>query len=105
MSSFVDNKSQTKGMLPLKVRVVGPNHMTASFIIDSKTEYNALLGRDWIYQTNCIPSSLYQVPIFWDGKSVVVHSADNQPFEANMIQAWYYDDHVDYITLQGLNEE
>ncbi|KAM3012248.1 hypothetical protein FF2_030853 [Malus domestica] len=27
------------------------------------------------------------------------------PFEANMIQARYYDDHVGYITLQGFNEE
>nr|XP_028954624.1 uncharacterized protein LOC114823295 [Malus domestica] len=45
------------------------------------------------------------VLIFWDGKSVVVHPADNQPFESNMIQAQYYDDHVGYIALQGLNEE
>ena len=79
--------------------------MTAFFIIDSKTDYNALLSRDRIHQTNCIPSSLYQVLIFWDGKSVTVHPADNQPFETNMIQARYYDDHVGYITLQGLNED
>ncbi|KAM1073492.1 hypothetical protein ACFXTH_018558 [Malus domestica] len=30
---------------------------------------------------------------------------DTQPFETNMIQACYYDDHVDYITLQGFNED
>ncbi|KAM1639445.1 hypothetical protein ACFXTN_008731 [Malus domestica] len=79
--------------------------MTTFFIVDSKTEYNALLGQDWIHQTNCIPSSLYQVLIFWDGKLIVVHSADNQPFKTNMIQARYYDDHVGYITLQGFNED
>ncbi|KAM2956895.1 hypothetical protein FF2_023968 [Malus domestica] len=28
-----------------------------------------------------------------------------QPFETNMIQARYYDDHVGYITLQGFNDE
>ena len=38
-------------------------------------------------------------------KSVMVHPADNQPFEANMIHARYYDDHVGYITLQGFNDE
>ncbi|KAM0981961.1 hypothetical protein ACFX2A_015241 [Malus domestica] len=27
------------------------------------------------------------------------------PFEANMIQAWYYNDYVSYITLQGFNDE
>ncbi|KAM1635426.1 hypothetical protein ACFXTN_012258 [Malus domestica] len=105
MSSFVSDKSQTKGVLPLTVNIAGRTHMTAFFVVDSKTEYNALLGRDWIHQTSCIPSSLYQVLVFWDGKSVTVHPADSQPFEANMIQARYYDDHVDYITLQGFNED
>ena len=105
MSSFVGDKSQTKWVLPLAVNIAGHNHITAFFIVDSKIEYNTLLGRDWIHQTSCIPSSLYQVLIFWDGKSIIVHPADNQPFEANMIQARYYDDHVGYITLQGFNDE
>ncbi|KAM1083855.1 hypothetical protein ACFX2J_022080 [Malus domestica] len=105
MNSFIRDKSQTKGVFPLAVNIAGRNHMTAFFIVDSKTEYNALLSRDWIHQTSCIPLSLYQVLIFWDDKSIIVHLADNQPFEANMIQARYYDDHVGYITLQGFNDE
>ncbi|KAM1243180.1 hypothetical protein ACFX2G_035466 [Malus domestica] len=105
MSSFIGDKSQTKGVLPLEVNIAGRNHMTAFFIVDSKTDYNALLSRDWIHQTNCILSSLYQVLIFWDGKSIVVHPADTHPFETNMIKACYYDDHVGYITLQGFNED
>ncbi|KAM2587739.1 hypothetical protein TB1_044890 [Malus domestica] len=105
MSSFIEDKSQTKGVLPLAVNIAGRNHMTAFFIVDSKTEYNALLGQDWIHQTSCIPSSLYQMLVFWDGKSVIVHPVDSQPFETNMIQARYYDDHVGYITLQGFNDE
>lgn len=64
MSSFVGDKSQTKGVLPLEVNIASHNHMTAFFIVDSKTEYNALLSWDWIHQTSCIPSSLYQVLIF-----------------------------------------
>ena len=105
MSSFVGDKSQTKGVLPFEVSIAGRNHMTTFFIVDSQTEYNALLSCDWIHQTSCIPYSLYQVLVFWDGKSIVVHLADHQLFEANMVQARYYDDHVGYITLQGLNEE
>ncbi|KAM1957566.1 hypothetical protein ACFX15_003055 [Malus domestica] len=105
MSSFDCDKSQTKGVIPLTVNIAGRIHMTAFFMVDSKTEYNALLGRDWIHQTSYIPSSLYQVLVFWDGKSVTFHPADSQPFETNMIQARYYDDHVGYITLQGFNDE
>ncbi|KAM1063188.1 hypothetical protein ACFX2J_027156 [Malus domestica] len=105
VSSFIGDKSQTKGVLPLEVNIAGHNHMTVFFIVDSKIECNALLGRDLIHQTNCISYSLYQVLIFWDGKSVMVHPTDNQPFETNMIQAHYYDDHVGYITLQSFNED
>ncbi|KAM2554430.1 hypothetical protein TB2_018551 [Malus domestica] len=43
MSSFVGDKSQTKGVLPLEVNIAGRNHMTVFFIVDSKTEYNSLL--------------------------------------------------------------
>ncbi|KAM2302596.1 hypothetical protein ACFX1S_033381 [Malus domestica] len=64
MSSFVGDKSQTKCVIPLTVNIAGRTYMTAFFVVDSKTEYNALLGRDWIHQTSCIPSSLYQVLIF-----------------------------------------
>ncbi|KAM1202889.1 hypothetical protein ACFX2J_018778 [Malus domestica] len=46
MSSFVSDKSQTKGVLLLEVNITGCNHMIALFIVDSKTEYNALLGHD-----------------------------------------------------------
>lgn len=79
--------------------------MMAFFAVDSKIEYNALIGRDWIHQTFFIPSPLYQVLIFWDGKSTVVYSANNQLYETNMIQARYYDYQVGYITLQGFNED
>ncbi|KAM1370307.1 hypothetical protein ACFX2F_040783 [Malus domestica] len=105
MNSFVGDKSQTKRVLPLEVNIAGCNHITVFFIVDSKTEYNTLLDCDWIHRTSCIISSLYQVLIIWDGKSVVVHPADNKPFEANMIQAYYYDDHVGYSTVQGCNED
>ncbi|KAM2522929.1 hypothetical protein PS1_029813 [Malus domestica] len=44
MSSFVGDKSQTKGVLPLTVNISGRTHMTAFFVVDSKIEYNALLG-------------------------------------------------------------
>ncbi|KAM2886563.1 hypothetical protein COP2_013627 [Malus domestica] len=46
MSSFVGDKSQTKGVLPLTVNIAGRIHKTAFFVVDSKTEYNALLSRD-----------------------------------------------------------
>ncbi|KAM2352167.1 hypothetical protein ACFXTH_006880 [Malus domestica] len=43
MSSFVGDRSQTKGVLPLEVNIAGRNHMAVFFIVDSKIEYNVLL--------------------------------------------------------------
>lgn len=43
VSSFVGDKSQIKGVLPLEVTIIGQPHMTTFFIVDYKTEYNALL--------------------------------------------------------------
>lgn len=85
MSCFVGDKSQTKGVLPLEVMIADQSYMTTFFIVNSRTEYNALFCRDWIHQANYISSSLYQVLIFWYGKSV------------------YYDKNIGCITLQGFN--
>lgn len=41
----------------------------------------------------------------FNGKSTVVYPADNQSFKANMFQAYYYDEPVGYIPLQGFNKE
>lgn len=46
MSSFVGDKSHTKGVLPLEVNIADQSHMIVFFIVDSMIEYNALLSRD-----------------------------------------------------------
>ena len=62
-------------------------------MIDSTTNYNILLERDWIHANWCVLSSLHQFLLFWKGNEVEVVRADKQPFMAAIgsMEARYYD--------------
>ncbi|GKU97768.1 hypothetical protein SLEP1_g10860 [Rubroshorea leprosula] len=70
--------------------------MFAFFVVDTVATYNALLGRDWIHSSWCVPSSLHQKLIFWNGGKVEVVSADDKPFSANthLVEARYYEEDI-----------
>jgi hypothetical protein len=52
--------------------------LTSFFIVSSKSTYTILLGRDWIHANCCIPSTMHQCLIQWDGDEVeVVHADDS----------------------------
>ncbi|CAL9024702.1 unnamed protein product [Prunus brigantina] len=103
MGSFVGDKSKTIGVLPLKITVADQTRVAAFYVVESSVDYNILLGRDWIHQSRCIPSSLFQLLFFWDGQRVSIHPADEKPFETNAVQARIYDDDVGWVVLTGHN--
>jgi hypothetical protein len=52
--------------------------LTSFFIVSSKSTYTVLLGRGWIHANYCIPSTMHQYLIQWDGDEVeVVHADDS----------------------------
>ncbi|CAL8991999.1 unnamed protein product [Prunus brigantina] len=61
MSSFVGDKSKTIGVLPLKITVADRKRVAAFYVVETSVDYNILLGRDWIHQSGCIPSSIFQL--------------------------------------------
>ncbi|CAL8085477.1 unnamed protein product [Prunus armeniaca] len=84
VSGFVGDTTTLKGILPLQVRVGQKVRMTAFFVVETTAHFNALLGRDWIHGSMCVPSSLHQFLQFWheDG-SVEIVQADVRPFMAS----------------------
>lgn len=54
--------------------------VAAFFVVDAAASTNALLGRDWIHACYCIPSSLHQALLFWNGDEVEVVWAETKPF-------------------------
>ncbi|KAK1686451.1 hypothetical protein QYE76_047299 [Lolium multiflorum] len=58
-------------------------------IVDKKSSYAVLLGRDWIHANCCIPSTMHQCLIQWDGDEVeVVHADDSAEISTAGMNVW-----------------
>jgi hypothetical protein len=78
LSDFNGQTSEAQGILSVDLTIGNKTVLTCFFIVNSKSTYNVLHGRDWIH-TNCyIPSTMHQCLIQWDGDQVeVVHADDS----------------------------
>jgi hypothetical protein len=77
---------------------------TSFFIVSSKSTYIVLLGRDWIHANYCIPSTMPQCLIKWDGDEVeVVHVDDSIEISLAAISVWDVEDQesISGISLEG----
>ncbi|KAF3443106.1 hypothetical protein FNV43_RR17027 [Rhamnella rubrinervis] len=94
MTNFVGGVTKCKGVLPVELIVGSKMLMIAFFVVESKSYYNTLL---------CVPSSLYQVLLFWNDEEVELVKADNRPFmvTTNAVKARYYDDDIGLIKFFG----
>jgi hypothetical protein len=74
LSDFNGQTSEAQGVLSMDLMVGGKAVPTSFFVVNSKGSYIVLLGRDWIHANCCIPSTMHQCLIQWDGDEVeVVH--------------------------------
>jgi hypothetical protein len=77
--------------------------LTSFFIVSSKSTYTVLLRRDWIHANCCIPSTMHQCQIQWDGDKVeVVHADDSIEISLATMSIWDAEDHV---TISGISLE
>ncbi|PUZ70450.1 hypothetical protein GQ55_2G231600 [Panicum hallii var. hallii] len=68
---------KTNGVLSVDLTIGNKTIPTSFFVVNSKSTYNVLLGKDWIYTNYCIPSTMHQCLIQWDGDEVEVVQADD----------------------------
>ena len=78
LSSFIGEVSKTLGILPIDVTIGSKSALSAFLVIDSTTNYNIFLGRDWIHANWCVSSSLHRFLLFWKGNEMEVVWADKQ---------------------------
>ena len=104
--ALIGEISKTLGVLAIDITVGNKTFLSSFFVINSISNYNALLGRDWIHANWCVPSSLYQLLLFWKGDEVEVVWADKQPFIAtsDSVEASYYDQDFGLIKFKGKKE-
>jgi hypothetical protein len=70
LSDFNGQASEAHVVLNVDLTVGSKTIPTSFFIISSKSTYNVLLRTDWIHANCCIPSTMHQCLIQWDGDEV-----------------------------------
>jgi hypothetical protein len=104
LSNFNGQASEAQGVLNVDLTVGSKTVPTSFFIINNKSTYIVLLGRDWIHANCCIPSTMHQCLIQWDGDEVeVVHADDSIEISPANMSVWDAEDQepISGISLEG----
>ena len=72
LKDFGGNASKTWGTVSIELTIGSKTLPTTFFIINGKGTYSLLLGHDWIHVHCCIPSTMHQCLIQWQGDNVKV---------------------------------
>jgi hypothetical protein len=104
LSDFNGQTSEAQGVLSVDLTVGGKTVPTSFFVVNSKGSYTVLLQRDWIHANFCIPSTMHQCLIQWDGDEVeVVHADDSVEVSHAAMSVWDAEDQdpISGISLEG----
>jgi hypothetical protein len=104
LRDFNGQASEAQGFLNVDLTVGSKTVPTSFFIVNSKSTYTILLERDWIYANCCIPSTMHQCLIQWDGDEVeVVHADDSIEISLAAMSVWDAEDQepISGISLEG----
>jgi hypothetical protein len=89
LNDFNGQPSEEMGVLNVELTVGRKTVLTSFFIVNSKSTYIVLLGRDWIHANCCVPSIMHQCFVQWDGDEVeVVHADDSSEVSLADMNAW-----------------
>ena len=77
LNDFNGQPSEAKGVLNVELIVGRKTVSTSFFIINNMSTYTVLLGRDWIHVNCCVPSTMHQSLVQWDGNEVEVVRAED----------------------------
>jgi hypothetical protein len=98
LKDFGGNPSETKGVLNVELTVGSKTIPTTFFVIDGKGSYSLLLGRDWIHANCCIPSTMHQCLIQWQGDKIEIVPADRSVNVASADLALWEMDGLDCLS-------
>jgi hypothetical protein len=104
LSDFNGQASEAQGVLNMDLTLGSKTILTSFFIVTSKSTYTVLLGRDWIHANCCIPFTMHQCLIQWDGDEVeVVHADDSIEISRAAMSIWDAEDQepISGISLEG----
>ena len=88
LNDFNGQPSEAQGVPNVELTVGRKTVPTLFFIVNSKSTYTVLLGRDWIHSNCCIPSTMHQSLIQWHEDKVEIIKADSSVTVATVNQAY-----------------
>jgi hypothetical protein len=65
-----DSSIKARGVTSVELTIGTKTLAVAFFVADVEANYSLILGRDWIYANQCIPSTLHQMLIQWVGDDI-----------------------------------
>ena len=77
LKDFEGVVSPVVGALCVDLTIDSKTLPTTFFVINGKGSYSLMLGRDWIHDNCCIPSTMHQCLIQWIGDVVGVVAVDS----------------------------
>nr|XP_011470555.1 PREDICTED: uncharacterized protein LOC105353254 [Fragaria vesca subsp. vesca] len=85
VKDFAGSTTKTLGIIFLKVQLGPAEAVHSFFVVECTGPYNVILGRDWIHQSSCIPSSLHQELLMWNPVTdeAELIKADPRPFSVS----------------------
>ncbi|CAL2247887.1 unnamed protein product [Prunus armeniaca] len=108
VTNFAWGITKTPGILDVDVIVGSKKLKIAFFVVDTTSAtYNALLGKDWIHQSLCVPSTLHQQLALWNEEGYMeIVEANPRPFlpSAMCFEARYYHDDLGPFTFLRVNQ-
>jgi hypothetical protein len=65
-----DSSIKAKRVMSVELTIVTKTLAAALFVADVEGNYSLILGRDWIHAIQCVPSTLHQMLLQWEGDDV-----------------------------------
>ncbi|KAH7836020.1 hypothetical protein Vadar_032031 [Vaccinium darrowii] len=85
ISDFAGGITTAQGIIIMNLQVGTKTLTTPFFVVNSRSSYNLLFGRDWIHVCMAVPSTLHQCLIFWHGDDVEVVWADKRSVQSSSL--------------------
>lgn len=107
MSNFTGETIAALGVLVADVTFGTKTLSSDFFVVEAKPTYAMLLERDWIHSSQCVPSTLHQILMFWEANKVETVEADKNPFSADvkMVEAIFYSPHLELVQVSDRYKE
>jgi hypothetical protein len=95
LSNYEGKTEYSRGAIQVDVAVGSMVRPTLFLVVESKANFNLLLGREWIHGVGVVPSTLHQKLILWRDDGVVENIEADQSF---------YMSEIDTISQQNFDK-